>query len=418
MMRPDPLPPNGVLRVQSAEEIASLTIHVVTPMFGGADKAGKVDAARPVNAKSVRGHLRFWWRACKGATFTTAEELYQAESAIWGNTELPSTVNVQVQIVQPGNSITAGNLAPNLNAPLKYVLFPFDNTSTGIQNVVIKVTCSAASADIDKVRDDVKASLWAWVNFGGVGARTRRGCGSLWCENPEYGATTVQILLQQANIHVNNRENFNPSFPSLANAKICLNNTEQPIMDSWRTGVSCWKSFRQNPPFARNAGNGHPGASKWPEADSMRHMQNCPPLMPELAQALPLFPRADLGLPIIFQFHGHGRIPNQTMEGADVNGKRSRMSSPIIIRPLALNATNALPLVLLLNAPHVWDVDTPGVKINNRLINNGDLYQHGDKSCIVQPMYPRDAAYRCNTARLAFLRFLHTRHGFSMEVTL
>src|SRR5690606_23258563 len=35
-------------------------------------------------AATVRGHLRFWWRALYAERYASAEELYQRESTLWG----------------------------------------------------------------------------------------------------------------------------------------------------------------------------------------------------------------------------------------------------------------------------------------------------------------------------------------------
>jgi hypothetical protein len=39
------------------------------------------------------------------------------------------------------------------------------------------------------------------------------------------------------------------------------------------------------------------------------------------------------------------------------------MASPVILKPLALSLTEAVPMVVLLKAPHVWDADAPGVTL-------------------------------------------------------
>ena len=46
MPRPIPAPPGAALRVYPTEELFALAMHVVTPLFGGADEAGTVDVNR------------------------------------------------------------------------------------------------------------------------------------------------------------------------------------------------------------------------------------------------------------------------------------------------------------------------------------------------------------------------------------
>ena len=61
------------------EPLFDLEISVITPLFGGGAEPGVADLLAPVRASSIRGHLRFWWRACKCANFATADELFGAE---------------------------------------------------------------------------------------------------------------------------------------------------------------------------------------------------------------------------------------------------------------------------------------------------------------------------------------------------
>lgn len=49
-------------------------------------------------------------------------------------------------------------------------------------NVYLTESASMTSQDKKKLGNEIEAALWAWINFGGLGARTRRGCGSLYCE--------------------------------------------------------------------------------------------------------------------------------------------------------------------------------------------------------------------------------------------
>jgi CRISPR/Cas system CMR-associated protein Cmr1 (group 7 of RAMP superfamily) len=71
------------------------------------------------------------------------------------------------------------------------------------------------------------------------------------------------------------------------------------------------------------------------------------------------YPRADLGLPINVQQLGGEPFP--VIQGAQ-NGA-SRMASPLILKALSVSATQAIPVMLMLNAPHVYDPATPKVEL-------------------------------------------------------
>jgi CRISPR/Cas system CMR-associated protein Cmr1 (group 7 of RAMP superfamily) len=44
-----------------------LSVRIVTALYGGGVEAGMIDTLTPFRAPSVRGHLRYWWRATCGA---------------------------------------------------------------------------------------------------------------------------------------------------------------------------------------------------------------------------------------------------------------------------------------------------------------------------------------------------------------
>ena len=74
-------------------ERLQLTCEVVTPLFcAGADQQ------RPeIRPPSIRGAMRFWWRALHGAAVgNDIKALQQQESAVFGATEQASKVMVRV----------------------------------------------------------------------------------------------------------------------------------------------------------------------------------------------------------------------------------------------------------------------------------------------------------------------------------
>ena len=89
-------PANAKAYPCDSNETLELDIQVVTPMFGGGTEAGVPDPVTLIRPSSIRGHLRFWWRATRGAAFTTVRDLKQRETEIFGDTEHPSPVIVEV----------------------------------------------------------------------------------------------------------------------------------------------------------------------------------------------------------------------------------------------------------------------------------------------------------------------------------
>ena len=57
-------------------------LEVVTPILGGSHQTRAVDDVDIIRAASVRGQLRFWWRALYASQCPSAEKLYQP--LVWG----------------------------------------------------------------------------------------------------------------------------------------------------------------------------------------------------------------------------------------------------------------------------------------------------------------------------------------------
>lgn len=190
-------------------------IHVITPIFGGGVRPGENDLDMIIRPSSIRGHLRFWWRATRGAKCKTVDELRKREGEIWGTAENPSSVCIEVIVEEHDDPFECASYKWDQNthrgdggyrlkwsAPfnvqrssLPYVLFPFQgkapdsdepkDPSKMVKSARFKLITHISSPNDDNIEKDVEAAVWAWVNFGGIGARTRRGCGALYCLSPK-----------------------------------------------------------------------------------------------------------------------------------------------------------------------------------------------------------------------------------------
>jgi CRISPR-associated protein Cmr1 len=129
--------------------------------------------------------------------------------------------------------------------------------------------------------------------------------------------------------------------------------------EAWREAVDIYQKFRQGVGFARDGGkNGNtPGRSRWPEPDAIRrrtrrHSRYHVPKH-EVQDG---FPRADLGLPIIFHFKDErdGDPGDFNVSGPETG--RTRFASPVITKALACEDGRYRAMVLVLNAPHVWEL--------------------------------------------------------------
>jgi CRISPR-associated protein Cmr1 len=371
-------------------EHAQLTVALktITPLFGGSGKAGEVDKLNPIRAASIKGHLRFWWRATTGASFPNLAALQEAEDTLFGkavNTEdeghesnvdvVGNALRVRVAVTSRGTPQKCGEFEQGNNGNYRalptfarnypsYALQPFQGKSNG-QSIETQPSTALLNVRFQVILDfpqiyqtQIEQAIAAWIFFGGVGARTRRGCGSIALDRSilpsvlPLDASTLQItdgdLLTKIPI----------------NYYVGTETTNS--LEAWETAVNIYKDFRQKPGFARNLpppNDNTPGLSRWPEPHSIRRISGRssrghepPPRTPDRA-----FPRADLGLPIIFQFkqqdENAGDPHQSTLEGrAPQPGepRRMRFASPVITKAHQLPNGKFVPMIAILDSPRVW----------------------------------------------------------------
>ena len=198
----------------------TLELELVTPCFLG----GASPEAAEWRAASVRGQLRWWFRAVVGGRVGPGPEVLRTlEAAVFGSTERQSALMVRTiggVATSTGHAFNSGKSAADLgNAwgddsqatarrlelktknkttgkleeiasnPLHYLAYgPFDKgkiqrsyLAAGKPPLQLQLTLRRSLpvvAGIQAAQLLAKA-LWCWLHLGGIGARSRRGYGSL-----------------------------------------------------------------------------------------------------------------------------------------------------------------------------------------------------------------------------------------------
>ena len=304
-----------------------------TPLMGGGIEGGELNHSMPVRSPSVRGNLREWWRIFCAAGIT-GNALRSAEAEIWGSAEKNTCQVSKVKLSVKSENITKERDCENNfdfsgdNPPELYALFPVlpnqqqDGTNIAKEGLKFSVTITYPESK----RDEIYLALSGWVNFGGIGSRTRRGLGTLSCKQKLPG---IHELLQA-----------NPAIKIFTRpAKDALN--------AWHNILELYRDFRQQ---RNNYGTNHPGRSYFPEPDSLRlitqkHSPRHGIILDE--EFLPSFPRAALGLPIIFHFKDE-RVgdPYQVL----------LKPSPVITKAIMINSQWHSALIILPSRQQALDV--------------------------------------------------------------
>lgn len=312
--------------------------ELITPLFGGGVTTKQADEISVIRATEIRGHLRFWWRATRGGQFATLETLKKAEDKIFGSTDVYSALQIEIEVENRGQNFPPqndlkGNPQPinKIQSPLSYVAFSLrdENNAQIIENVGFVVKLSYPS----ELTNDVNAALWAWELFGGLGARTRRGFGSI--QNKNYlpmNKNAIEIDIQNGlsiNLSRGNWLSDVPHLQAFASTKYKITSPRNTMIDTWKYLIDSYQRFRQfrRPTPFRSRSN-------WTEPDAIRRLF---PRCVHPRHSIPKttvdkFPRANFGLPIIFKFMGEadGDPPVTTLEGH--SEKQKRLASPLIFR--------------------------------------------------------------------------------------
>lgn len=378
-----------------AREWESIQCRLVTPMYGGGVKSAVPDIQQPIRVTAIRGQLRFWWRLLAAQkVFRLPENLNirQAEFALWGGMNdgdesgKASAVLLRVNNVLFENRNTRHEqsatelyteYAPSTSDILNYVLFPARDTDIRLlkpkfswqlewhidKNAPIfwrtekkdgkEKRIQFLDETYQELSQQVIDTLRWWTTFGGMGARTRRGCGAFVVEKstlPEIEKPISATEMTNAGCRL----------------AIAQNNTND-AMAAWKIAVQRLRDFRQGKDTGRN---GLRGRSRWTEPDAIRRLTKQYPAKhkPE-HEGGNQFPRGMFGMPIIFHFPPFERVNGQfvpTHEPSDTSLQpvgKERMASPVIIRPILQNGQWKAAALLL---PH----DFSNLKVELKIEKN------------------------------------------------
>ncbi len=293
------------------------TLEFITPMFGGGVRLNaenphlkEADSVTPVRGAAVRGALREWWRrvCCEGVPLA---EMKRREERLWGWASTKGLVSIAVT-----SALTPRPVGyTGLDLDRKYGAFPLQPAQGGPNpgslisfqgtfSVTISMDGGRAMTDSAALWVEIQRTWLAFVSFGGLGGRTRRGFGAI--RVVDTGATGLDEAVA-----------------SLGWKTRLVKRSARSAEDAHKQALGRLRSFRQ---FR----TGPRGRSRWPEPDEIRKLTNrIPPAHAKPIVVVPKFPRAAFGMPIIFHFMGTGEPGDQSLQP---RGKE-RLASPLILRP-------------------------------------------------------------------------------------
>lgn len=370
----------------------TLSLKLLTPMFGGGYEAGEVDEECLVRAASVRGQLRFWWRALYGGGYSSPK-LFEAEEALWGSSEKPGKISLTVQVSKEGQTKSYSEIITDSNrSSLKYLLFPFqenkkENKPEAKGREEVEFTLRVVFPQ-DK-QCQVENTLKAWLAFGGIGARTRRGCGALTVTKdqekwlPPSDKQKLEEWMKEWRKKLPQLGSSPLNFTLLSGGRAVVGALKplQQAMEVWVDLAEYWQEFRK----------GLVNSGKWQDYQKLIVLLKNPQ-QNEIELGKPY-----LGLPIIYQsFKRKAQFAGEITPAEPESG---RMASPVILKPIALQSDKVAPLVLILSAPEPRKVEIKPV--NSKL--SLSCPKHDPVLQQLKASDPLDAALKFAKKRFAYV---------------
>lgn len=293
-----------------------------------------------IRTSTIRGHLRFWWRATRGARFNNVYDLRRQEIEIFGDTSNPSRVKLWVE----NEKVETRDISPP-----QYVGFPFKEDAGKQFTFTLCVQISMKEKHI--LEDEIYPALWAWINFGGIGQRTRRGCGSLYCDmfSPTSISTDSESeaikewfdnKIKHYKLELLENKDLSREWPILQLSKLNVGTSSSSIDAVWKNAIKPYQEFREclRETFESSL-------QTWIK----EHSEHAPPLQECVVKQI------SFGMPIIYKSIKFKE--NHKARVAIEPSNKSRLASPLIIKPLAINdGFMACPAWFLLIHPNVTNV--------------------------------------------------------------
>ena len=166
--------------------------EVVTPLFLGGANPKEAELRVP----PIKAAMRFWWRALYDGG--NIEQMAKEEAAIFGSTEKKAIVSVQLsgdtakpllKDLPPGKmvSVEGKSFPASIINYLSYGLFEYNREVRknvyNREHIEPKATFKLTVHYPRATENDVVKTLRTMITFGGLGARSRNGFGSIHCDD-------------------------------------------------------------------------------------------------------------------------------------------------------------------------------------------------------------------------------------------
>jgi len=208
-------------------------VELITPLLGGGVEPRKCDPITVIRTSAIRGHLRMWWRSFQSPQIGV-DGLKRREDEVWGCTTNPSPVVISCESNSAGRVLRTNEIQ-ELGIAGHNRLFPIQVGDQTQVRAEVKFTLQLRYPH--ELEQDVRMALRYWLNFGGLGSRSRRGAGAVFSEAYAF----------------EKRDRIPPAFPNFQNPqawpqigqRVLIHPAAETAGLAWRRSIDTYRQFRQ-----------------------------------------------------------------------------------------------------------------------------------------------------------------------------
>jgi CRISPR-associated protein Cmr6 len=204
--------PRPNLPTKAPRTTFACTLELVSPAFLAGAKQDATDCdLRPA---TLRGQLRWWWRTLHSG-YLSVEQLRTLEAAIWGDTSRGGAVRIGLETKNRTQAKSVRDRrGRSPSDPIKYITYGMDDDPDRPARFYLEpgatwsLTLTGRASGFQMpghpqakpigisstdVYTQATAALWLLCTFGGVGAKARKGFGSLAIATPSQTISPKDI---------------------------------------------------------------------------------------------------------------------------------------------------------------------------------------------------------------------------------
>jgi len=232
--------------------------NVITPIIMmGAERNSEL------RVPSIKGVIRFWFRALMGCFIDNTKDLYTLESDIFGSTEKKSNVILKF------NCIPETKKVKNIEYEnFKYFLFPYRQRINEIQWIKEGSNFEIECFFKNNIYENIIYKTFELISlFGGFGARNRRGFGSVCLENLKISNENgfIDKFKDIVKVYKNYSSNKNlnidkqKDYSCFLNGKIAiLDKNNDDYIEQMKFIQKVWQDYRRTNPLSERINLGLP----------------------------------------------------------------------------------------------------------------------------------------------------------------